>query len=72
MNQSQAAVSEEGDCHCGHSYYDHIGWREGSNDKRVSCRIIGCGCECYTENRQYQEGMIVMPCVLLNGYKNVY
>ena len=44
------AVSEEADCHCSHSWYDHIGWREGSSDKRVSCRIIGCGCECYTEN----------------------
>lgn len=43
-------VHEEQDCHCGHSYYDHIGWREGSNDPRVSCRIVRCGCECYTEN----------------------
>lgn len=49
----QAAASEEGDCHCGHSHYDHIGWREGSNDPRVSCRVIGCGCECYTAKPNY-------------------
>lgn len=31
---------------CGHSLYDHTGWRESDpSDKRESCRVIGCGCE---------------------------
>lgn len=37
----------ERDCHCGHSWYDHIGWRRGQND-RSNCRIVQCGCEAYT------------------------
>lgn len=36
------------DCHCTHCWYDHIGWRR-SNDNRSNCRIVRCGCECYTE-----------------------
>ena len=48
--QLKVAASEEPDCHCGHSYYDHIGWRmvNGEYD-RSNCRIVRCGCECYTE-----------------------
>lgn len=50
-------INEEGDCSCQHSHYDHIGWRANSSDKRVSCRIIGCGCEAYTESTsRYHEG----------------
>lgn len=41
---------EPRDCHCGHSWYDHIGWRVGTGDNRVSCRIVRCGCEAYTES----------------------
>ena len=49
------AVEEQPDCHCGHSWYDHIGWRmvNGEYD-RSNCRIVQCGCECYTEKRAYE------------------
>ena len=50
--QLKVAVSEEPDCHCGHAWYDHIGWRMVNSDyDRSNCRIVRCGCECYTEKQ---------------------
>ena len=38
-------ITELGDCCCGHSWYDHIGWRVGtSHEARTDCRIANCSC----------------------------
>lgn len=51
-NEANNISDQQSDCNCGHSHYDHIGWREGSTDKRDNCRVIQCGCVCYTAANQ--------------------
>ena len=36
------------DCHCGHSHYDHIGWRQSGTIS--NCRIVRCECSDYHTN----------------------
>lgn len=50
--QSDVGMATEADCHCGHSHYDHVGWRahlEGESRRRTNCRIVRCGCGGYHE-----------------------
>ena len=56
-------MDEQLDCHCGHSWYDHIGWRMQNGEyDRSNCRIVRCGCECYTEKWQREyEVCLQMP-----------
>ena len=46
-------ISTNEPCHCGHSHYDHVGWRvnlEGESRLRTNCRVVRCKCDSYHTN----------------------
>jgi len=58
-NCGAGIVVDWSDCRCGHSWYDHIGFRnhlEGEARLRTSCRIAFCRCAGYVGPHTLGEG----------------
>ena len=52
--------AENNDCvDCGHSEYDHIGWRS-RYDTRTNCRIVRCECSKFTPKSQLVSSYKIM------------
>lgn len=52
---SWSNMSVNPDCQCGHPYYDHVTWKEGTKyaNNHSGCRIAKCGCKNYVSKYHY-------------------